>query len=75
MSVEAGMPPRSDPEGDRQRLAREEARLRTMMIPKKHRGLYRSMMRNRKRRVHESKQLERKRRRIEEAAKEEEKKK
>ena len=31
------------------------------MVPRKHRGLYKSMMKNRKRRVNESKNLERKR--------------
>ena len=39
----------------------EQYRLRVMMVRRKHRGLYRSMMKARKKRVHESKQLDRKR--------------
>ena len=38
----------------------EEYKLRVMMIKKKHRGLYRSMMRNRKKRMNEAKNMERK---------------
>jgi len=44
----------------------EEFRLREMMIPRKHRGLYKSMMKNRKKRVNESKYLEKKRQKWEE---------
>merc|ERR1712088_775993 len=42
-------------------LEDEEYKLRVMMIKKKHRGLYRSMMRNRKKRMNEAKNMERKR--------------
>jgi len=44
----------------------EQFRLREMMIPNKHRGLYQSMMKNRKKRTNESKFLERKRQKWEE---------
>jgi len=47
----------------------EQFRLREMMIKKKHKGLYRSMMKARKKRVNESKVLERKRQIHDEAAK------
>ncbi len=67
MSVVAGQAQKEDVEETKKLLEKEEHQLRTMMIPKKHKGLYRSMMKNRKRRVHESKQLERKRKLIEEA--------
>merc|ERR1712203_1296755 len=46
---------------DRKMLEDEEYKLRVMMIKKKHRGLYRSMMRNRKKRMNEAKNMERKR--------------
>merc|ERR1719495_769856 len=35
----------------------EEFRLRELMIPRKHRGLYKSMMKNRKKRTNEAKYL------------------
>ena len=44
----------------------EEYRLRVMMIKKKHKGLYKSMMKSRKRRENQAKQLERKRKVIDE---------
>ena len=47
----------------KEKMEKEEFRLREMMIKKKHKGLYRSMMKHRKKRVNESKQLERKRKR------------
>ena len=47
----------------------EEYKLRVMMMKKKHKGLYKSMMKSRKRRVNESKNLERKRQMHDEAAK------
>jgi len=50
-------------------LNEEQFRLREMMIKKKHKGLYRSMMKARKKRVNESKVLERKRQIHDEAAK------
>jgi hypothetical protein len=46
----------------------EEYRLRVMMIKKKHKGLYKSMIKSRKRRVHEAQQLERKRKALDEQA-------
>jgi len=39
----------------------EEFRLREMMVPRKHRGLYRSMMKGRKKRTNQAKYLEKKR--------------
>jgi len=39
----------------------EEYRLRVMMVPRKHRGLYKSMMKNRKKRTNEARYLEKKR--------------
>merc|ERR1719419_927157 len=39
----------------------EEYRLRVMMVPRKHRGLYNSMMKNRKKRTNEARYLENKR--------------
>ena len=60
---------KSVPVNDVVDLSKEELRLRQMMIPKKHRGLYKSMMKSRKRRVHESKQLEWKRKKLQEKRK------
>jgi len=40
---------------------KEEYRLREMMVPRKHRGLYKSMMKNRKKRTNEAKYLTKKR--------------
>jgi hypothetical protein len=40
-----------DDDHDKKMLEDEEYKLRVMMIKKKHRGLYRSMMRNRKKRL------------------------
>ncbi len=42
-------------------MEEEEYRLRVMMIKKKHKGLYKSMIKSRKRRVNEAKHLEKKR--------------
>merc|ERR1712223_1102950 len=39
----------------------EEYRLRVMMVPRKHRGLYKSMMKNRKKRTNEARCLEKNR--------------
>merc|ERR1719312_2305425 len=54
-ALEEGAKPEEEVEED------EEYRLRVMMIKKKHRGLYRSMMKNRRKRVNESKLKEKKR--------------
>jgi len=43
------------------KLEQEEYRLRVMMIKKKNKGLYKSMMKSRKKREKEAKQLEKKR--------------
>lgn len=43
------------------KLEQEEYRLRVMMIKKKNKGLYKSMMKGRKKREKEAKQLEKKR--------------
>jgi len=59
MSVETGKAALA--EEDAKALEAEEFRLRAMMVKKKHRPLYKSMMKARKRRVHESRQLEWKR--------------
>merc|ERR1712083_457993 len=40
---------------------KEEYRLREMMVPRKHRGLYKSTMKNRKKRTNEAKYLTKKR--------------
>merc|ERR1711872_1168371 len=44
----------------------EEFRLREMMVPRKHRGLYRSMMKGRKKRANQAKYLEKKRKHFDE---------
>jgi hypothetical protein len=49
-------------------LEDEEYRLRVMMIKKKHKGLYKSMMKSRKKREGQAKHLERKRKAIDEQA-------
>ena len=64
MKVHAGTRDIKDPKEEAKLMEEEEKKLRTMMIPKKHRGLYKSMMKSRKKRVHEAKQLERKRKQI-----------
>lgn len=61
MKVEKGKPEKVDKDEVAKKMEDEEYRLRVMMIKKKHRGLYKSMMKARKKRVNESKQLERKR--------------
>ena len=43
------------------KMEEEEYRLRVMMIKKKHKGLYKSMIKSRKKRVNEAKHLEKKR--------------
>jgi len=59
--VKVGQKEKKDKEHERRMLEDEEYRLRVMMVQRKHRGLYRSMMNNRKKRTNESKNLERKR--------------
>merc|ERR1711915_379404 len=61
MGVKVGTMTKLDDDHDRKMLEDEEYKLRVMMIKKKHRGLYRSMMRNRKKRMNEAKNIERKR--------------
>merc|ERR1712001_759703 len=63
MKVERGKPENIDQDAVKKKMEDEEYRLRVMMIKKKHKGLYKSMMKHRKKRVNESKQLERKRKR------------
>ena len=61
MKVEVGKAVAEDEAEVNKKMAEEEFKLRTMMIPKKHRRLHSSMMKSRKRRVFEAKQLTRKR--------------
>jgi len=61
MGVKVGTMTKLDDDHDRKMVEDEEYKLRVMMIKKKHRGLYRSMMRNRKKRMNEAKNMERKR--------------
>jgi len=66
MKVERGKPENIDQDAVKKKMEDEEYRLRVMMVKKKHKGLYKSMMKARKKRVNESKQLERKRKRHDE---------
>jgi len=76
MKVEVGKPEQKLSKEEQEKLMNaEQYRLREMMIKKKHKGLYRSMMKARKKRVNESKHLERKRQIHDEAAKKSTKKK
>lgn len=62
MKVEVGKPEQQLSKEEQEKLVEsEQYKLREMMIKKKHKGLYRSMMKARRKRVNESKQLERKR--------------
>merc|ERR1711884_385447 len=61
MGVKVGTMTKLDDDHDRKMVEDEGYKLRVMMIKKKHRGLYRSMMRNRKKRMNEAKNMERKR--------------
>jgi len=75
MKVEVGKPEQQLSKEEQEKLVNaEQYRLREMMIKKKHKGLYRSMMKARKKRVNESKHLERKRQIHDEAAKKSKKK-
>merc|ERR1712105_502696 len=60
MGVKIGTMTKLDEDHDRKMIEDEEYKLRVMMIKKKHRGLYRDMMRNRKKRMNEAKNMERK---------------
>merc|ERR1711890_80065 len=66
MGVKVGMMTKLDEDHDRKMIEDEEYKLRVMMIKKKHRGLYRSMMKSRKKRMNEAKNLEEKRKEWEE---------
>ena len=57
MGVSVGMMEKLDEDHEKKMEEDEEYRLRVMMIKKKHRGLYRSMMKNRRKRVNESKTI------------------
>merc|ERR1712242_142111 len=59
--VKIGKKEKVDKKSEEQKQQSEEFKLREMMIPSKHRGLYKSMMKNRKRRVNEADKLQRKR--------------
>jgi pescadillo protein len=61
MGVKVGTMTKLDEDHDRKMLEDEEYKLRVMMIKKKHRGLYRSMMKSRKKRMNEAKNMEKKR--------------
>jgi len=61
MEVKAGTMTKLDDDHDQKMQEDEEYKLRVMMIKKKHRGLYRSMMRNRRKRMNEAKNMEKKR--------------
>merc|ERR1711893_399385 len=61
MGVRVGIMDKLDDDHDTKMKEDEEYKLRVMMIKKKHRGLYKSMMRNRRKRMNESKLKERKR--------------
>merc|ERR1712029_869352 len=70
MGVQVGKPEKQPSKEEMEKAVSEEQfKLREMMIKKKHKGLYRSMMKARKKRVNESKQLEKKRQIHDEAAK------
>ena len=61
MKVVKGKPEKIDKDDVKKKMEDEEYKLRVLMIRKKHKGLYKSMMKSRKRRVNESKKLEAKR--------------
>merc|ERR1719391_1099295 len=70
MGVQVGKPEKQPTKEEQEKAVSEEQfKLREMMIKKKHKGLYRSMMKARKKRINESKQLEKKRQIHDEAAK------
>jgi len=59
--VKLGQKEKVDKEHLKKMQEDEEYKLRVMMVPRKHRGLYKSMMKNRKKRTNEARHLERKR--------------
>lgn len=61
MGVQVGMMEKLDDDHEKKMEVDEEYKLRVMMIKKKHRNLYRSMMKNRRKRMNESKLKEKKR--------------
>ena len=61
MAVKVGVMEKLDDDHEKKMEEDEEYKLRVMMIKKKHRGLYKSMMKNRRKRVNESKLKEKKR--------------
>merc|ERR1712029_452441 len=61
MGVKVGMMEKLDDDHERKMEEDEEYKLRVMMIKKKHRNLYKSMMKNRRKRMNESRLKERKR--------------
>jgi len=61
MGVKVGMMEKLDEDHEQKMQDDEEYKLRVMMIKKKHRGLYRSMMKNRRKRMNEAKKMEKKR--------------
>merc|ERR1712025_1350093 len=61
MGVRVGMMEKLDDDHERKMEEDEEYKLRVMMIKKKHRNLYKSMMKNRRKRMNESRLKERKR--------------
>jgi len=75
MGVRVGMMDKLDDDHETKMQEDEEYKLRVLMIKKKHRGLYKSMMKNRRKRMKESKFKERKRKEWEEQNKLEKKKK
>ena len=60
MGVKVGTITKLNDDHDEKMVEDEEYKLRVMMIKKKHRELYRSMMRNRKKRMNKAKNMERK---------------
>merc|ERR1712025_1441376 len=61
MGVKVGVMEKFDDDHEKKMEEDEEYKLRVMMIKKKHRNLYKSMMKNRRKRIRESKLKERKR--------------
>merc|ERR1712048_1271612 len=75
MGVKVGMMEKLDNAHERKMEEDEEYKLRVMMIKKKHRNLYKSMMKNRRKRIRESKLKESKRKEWEDQKKSKVKKK
>merc|ERR1712083_374028 len=69
MGVRVGMMDKFDDDHETKMQQDEEYKLRVMMIKKKYRGLYKSMMKNRRKRMNESKFKEKKRKDWEEQSK------